>query len=56
MTTSDLKILVDVGVGKKVEAFLYKGGYDVLSVRIINPRMNDSEVIVVSAKDYYYNG
>jgi len=30
MSTSDLKFLVDVGVGKKVEDFLYKSGYDVL--------------------------
>ncbi|MCL5071313.1 MAG: hypothetical protein M1308_10525 [Actinobacteria bacterium] len=45
MSTSDLKFLVDVGVGKKVEDFLYKSGYDVLPVRKINPRMSDSEII-----------
>ena len=51
MSTSDLKFLVDVGVGKKVEDFLYKSGYDVLPVRKINPRMNDAEIIGIAAKD-----
>ena len=48
---TDLKFLVDVGVGKKVEDFLYKNGYDILSVRKLNPRMSDSEVIDIAAKD-----
>ena len=51
MSTSELKFLVDVGVGKKVEDFLYKSGYDVLPVRKINPRMSDSEIIGIAAKD-----
>jgi predicted nuclease of predicted toxin-antitoxin system len=51
MSTPDLKFLVDVGVGKKVEDFLYKSGYDVLPVRKINPRMSDSEIIGIAAKD-----
>lgn len=51
MSTSDLKFLADVGVGKKVEDFLYKSGYDVLPVRKINPRMSDSEIIGIAAKD-----
>jgi predicted nuclease of predicted toxin-antitoxin system len=51
MSTSDLKFLVDVGVGKKVEDFLYKSGYDVLPVRKINPRMSDVEIIGIAAKD-----
>ena len=48
---TDLKFLVDVGVGEKVEDFLYKNGYDILSVRKLNPRMSDSEVIDIAAKD-----
>jgi len=51
VSTSDLKFLVDVGVGKKVEDFLYKSGYDILSVRKINPRMSDSKIIGIAAKD-----
>ena len=49
--STDLKFLVDVGVGKKVEDFLYKNGYDILSVRKLNPRMSDSEIINIAAKD-----
>lgn len=49
--STDLKFLVDVGVGEKVEDFLYKSGYDILSVRKLNPRMSDSEVIDIAAKD-----
>ena len=33
MPTSGLRFLVDAGVGKKVEDFLYKSGYDVLFIR-----------------------
>jgi predicted nuclease of predicted toxin-antitoxin system len=51
MPTSELKFLVDVGVGKKVEEFLHKNGYDVLPVRKINPRMSDPEIIDIAAKD-----
>ena len=47
---TDLKFLVDVGVGEKVEDFLYKNGYDILSVRKLNPRMSDSEIIDIAAK------
>ena len=49
--STDLKFLVDVGVGEKVEDFLYKSGYDILSVRKLNPRMSDSEIINIAAKD-----
>jgi len=48
---TDLKFLVDVGVGEKVEDFLYKNGYDILSVRKLNPRISDSEIINIAAKD-----
>jgi len=48
---TNLKFLVDVGVGEKVEDFLYKSGYDILSVRKLNPRMSDSEIINIAAKD-----
>jgi len=51
MPTSSLKFIIDVGVGKKVEDFLYKSGYDVLSVRDINPSMSDSKIIGIASKD-----
>jgi len=40
-----LKFLVDVGVGKKVEKWLLENGYDVKSVRDINPKAKDSEIL-----------
>jgi len=40
-----LKFLVDIGVSKKVEKWLQEKGYDVKSVRDINPRAKDSEVL-----------
>jgi|SRR3972149_8829733 len=51
MPHSGLRFLIDVGVGKKVEDFLDKSGYDILSVRKINPRMGDSEIIDIAVKD-----
>jgi len=56
MPTYGLKFLVDVGVGKKVEDFLYKSGYDVLPVRKINPSMSDSEIIGIAAKENRIRG
>ena len=40
-----MKFLVDVGVGKKVEKWLLENGYDVKSVRDINPKAKDSEIL-----------
>ena len=46
-----LKFLVDVGVGKKVENWLITNGYDVKSVRDINPKANDSEILHLAVKE-----
>jgi len=43
MSKSDLKFLVDAGVGKKVESFLFESGFDFKSVREIDHRMKDSK-------------
>lgn len=51
MPASSLKFIIDVGVGKKVEDFLYKSGYDVLSAREINPSMSDIKIIGIASKD-----
>ena len=48
MTKNDLKFLVDVGVGKKVESFLIDSGHDVKSVRQIDHRMKDSEILRIA--------
>ena len=45
MTPSNLKFLVDVGVGKKVELLLKEQGYDTRTVRTIDPQMHDEEIV-----------
>ena len=45
MTSSRLKFLVDVGVGKKIELFLKEKGYNTKTVRTIDPQMSDEEII-----------
>jgi predicted nuclease of predicted toxin-antitoxin system len=40
-----MKFLVDVGVGKKVENWLRGNGFDVLSVRDIDSRAKDSQIL-----------
>ena len=40
-----MKFLVDVGVGKKVENWLKENGFDVLSVRDIDSRARDSQIL-----------
>ena len=40
-----MKFLVDVGVGKKVETWLKENGFDVLSVRDIDSRAKDSQIL-----------
>ena len=51
MTSPRLKFLVDVGVGKKVELFLKKKGYNTKTVRTIDPQMSDEEIIRLSLKE-----
>jgi predicted nuclease of predicted toxin-antitoxin system len=43
-----LKFLVDVGVGRLVEQYLLNNGYDVVSVRDLDPRMPDEEIIKIA--------
>ena len=40
-----MKFLVDAGVGKKVENWLKENGFDVLSVRDIDSRAKDSQIL-----------
>jgi predicted nuclease of predicted toxin-antitoxin system len=46
-----LKLLVDVGVGKKVEKWLLNQGYDIKSVRDIDPRMPDKEILKIAVSE-----
>jgi predicted nuclease of predicted toxin-antitoxin system len=40
-----MKFRVDVGVGKKVENWLRRNGFDVLSVRDMDPCAKDSQIL-----------
>jgi hypothetical protein len=41
----DIKFLVDVGVGNKVEVWLDLQGFDTKAVRGLDPRMTDNEIL-----------
>lgn len=51
MAGNDLKFLVDVGVGKKVESFLNVSGYDIKSIRQIDHRMKDYQIMQFAKKE-----
>ena len=50
MKTS-LKFLVDVGVSKTAEEWMRSEGYDVLTVREINPRMPDVDILSLAVAE-----
>ncbi|MBC2714103.1 MAG: DUF5615 family PIN-like protein [Desulfobacteraceae bacterium] len=45
MKSSELRFLVDVGVGIGIEKYLREEGYDTKAVREIDPRMEDEKII-----------
>lgn len=47
----DLKLLIDVGVGRQVEKWLLENGYDTKSIRDIDPRMTDREILRLAATE-----
>jgi predicted nuclease of predicted toxin-antitoxin system len=49
MSAGELKFLVDVGVGAKVEEHLLDNNYDLKTVRSIDQRMPDQEIIRLAA-------
>lgn len=52
MNSSELKFLVDVGVGKKIEEYLKQQGYDTKIVRDIDIRMADEDIVRLAALEY----
>ncbi|MBI5741860.1 MAG: DUF5615 family PIN-like protein [Nitrospirae bacterium] len=46
-----LKFLVDVGVSRKVEKWLAENGYDAKSVRDIDPKANDAEILHLAVNE-----
>ena len=45
------KIVIDVGVGKIIEAWLSRQDFDVISVRKINHEMHDREILNLANKE-----
>ncbi|MDW7679992.1 MAG: DUF5615 family PIN-like protein [bacterium] len=48
---SSLKFLIDIGVGKSTEDFFHIQGYDAKTVRSIDPRMTDSDIIRLAVRE-----
>ena len=46
-----LKVLVDVGVGRKVEKWLVDNGYNTKNVRDIDPRMLDRHILKIAVTE-----
>lgn len=52
MTDSpNFKIIIDVGVGRIIEEWLLGQGFDVISIREINPEMQDSDIIKLANEE-----
>lgn len=51
MNHTEIKFLIDAGVGIKVESWLIKQGYDTRSIRDIDPRMPDKEILKIAASE-----
>lgn len=51
MASDDLKFLVDVCVGRFVEEWLMVNGFNVKSVREIDPRMKDMDILEIAVQE-----
>ena len=51
MEQKKLKFLIDVGVGKKLEEWFFNQGYDLKSIRNINPYMSDKEILKIAVSE-----
>ena len=45
INSSNLKIIIDVGVGRIIEEWLSLQGFDVTIIRKLNPEMTDLDII-----------
>jgi len=46
-----MKLLIDVGVGRSVEEFLKAAGHEVISVRELDPRMKDVDLLDLATRE-----
>ena len=51
MNSSELRFLVDGGVGKGIERYLQEEGYDTKAVRDIDSCMEDGEIILTAVSE-----
>lgn len=51
MDKKNLRFLVDIGVSKNVEQWLSTNGYDITTIRELNPRMPDEEILALAATE-----
>ena len=51
MNTSDIKFIVDVGVGRSIEEWLSSQKFQVLAISSINPEMEDYQIIKLAIKE-----
>ncbi|GAK50877.1 hypothetical protein U14_02118 [Candidatus Moduliflexus flocculans] len=51
MNTSEIKFLIDVGVGKEVENYIGQQGYDMKAIRLLDPGMPDEEIILLAYRE-----
>ncbi len=51
MSSSELRFLVDVGIGKGIEKYLRDIGHDAKAVRDIDSRMKDLDIIRLAASE-----
>lgn len=52
MPKGKVRFLIDVGVGKKVEEWLKADGYDVKTVRSIDPKARDVEILKIAKIEF----
>jgi len=45
INTTDPKIIIDVGVGRIIEEWLSREGFNVIAIRKLNPEMADLDII-----------
>ncbi len=51
MIKKELKFIVDVGVGKKIENWLSVQGYCTKNIRDLNPCMPDNEILKIASQE-----
>ena len=52
MSLKNVKLLIDVGLGRKVEKWMEQKDYDSKSIRDIDPRMPDVEILRIAVFVY----